>query len=124
MTEKADRVLRSAAERHDCEVELSTEGEAPSATSDQALVDAFAAEAAGVDGVDHVMERDALGGSEDATYLLQRVQHTGGLACYVCVGTDHPGGHHTPTFDVDEASLPVGVASLTRALLAVADGRT
>ncbi|MFB6268354.1 MAG: amidohydrolase [Halobacterium sp.] len=123
MKEKSERVLHSAAEMHDCEVELSTEGEAPSATSDQALVDVFAAEAEGVDGVDHVMERDALGGSEDATYLMQRVQDTGGLACYVCVGTDHPGGHHTPTFDVDEDSLAVGVDSLTRAVRAVAADR-
>ena len=121
--EQAERVLHSAAQMHDCEVELSTEGEAPSATSDQALVDAFAATAEGVDGVEHVMERDALGGSEDATYLMKRVQETGGHACYVCVGTDHPGGHHTPTFDVDEASLPVGVDSLTRAVLAVATDR-
>jgi len=45
MKEKAERVLESSADMHDCEVTLSTEGEAPSATSDQALVDVFAGEA-------------------------------------------------------------------------------
>lgn len=123
MKEKAHRVLRSSAEMHDCDVELTTEGEAPSATSDQALVDAFAAEARDVDGVDHVVERDDLGGSEDATYLMNRVQDSGGLACYVCVGTDHPGGHHTSTFDVDEASLAVGIDALTRSIRRVASER-
>ncbi|MCG1002378.1 MULTISPECIES: amidohydrolase [Halobacterium] len=120
MKEKADRVLHSAAEMHDCEVELSTEGEAPSATSDDELRDVFGAEAAGVAGVDTVTERDDLGGSEDATFLMQRVQDHGGLACYVCVGTDHPGGHHTSTFDVDERSIDIGVESLTNAVLRVA----
>jgi aminobenzoyl-glutamate utilization protein A len=123
MKEKADRVLHSAADMHECEVELSTEGQAPSAESDQALVDAFAAVAGDHGGVNSVVERDALGGSEDATYLMQRVQDNGGLACYVCVGTDHPDGHHTPTFDVDEASLSIGVESLTDAILAVAADR-
>ncbi|WP_336034628.1 amidohydrolase [Halobacterium yunchengense] len=123
MKEKAHRVLRSAAEMHDCEVAVSTEGEAPSATSDQALVDVFAREAGGVDGVDRVVERDALGGSEDATYLMRRVQESGGEACYVCVGTDHPGGHHTPTFDVDEDSLWVGIDGLSRSVLSVAAER-
>ncbi len=123
MKEKADRVLRSAAEMHDCEVELSTEGEAPSATSDDGLREAFAAEAADVAGVDTVTERDDLGGSEDATFLMKRVQEQGGLACYVCVGTDHPGGHHTATFDVDERSLEIGVESLTEAISRVARDR-
>jgi aminobenzoyl-glutamate utilization protein A len=123
MKDHAERVIRSAADMHDCDVTLSTEGQAPSARSDQPLVDAFAAEAAGVDGVDRVVERDALGGSEDATYLMKRVQEHGGLACYVCVGTDHPGGHHTPTFDVDEESLAVGIDALTRSIQRVAARR-
>ncbi|MDH5021513.1 amidohydrolase [Halobacterium rubrum] len=120
MKEKADRVVRSAAEMHECTVETHTEGEAPSAESDQSLVDVFSAVAGEHGGVDSLVERDALGGSEDATYLMQRVQETGGQACYVCVGTDHPGGHHTPTFDVDERSLAVGIDTLTDAVRRVA----
>jgi aminobenzoyl-glutamate utilization protein A len=120
MKEKAERVLRSSADMHDCEATLSTEGEAPSATSDQALVDVFAGEAGALRGVENVLERDNLGGSEDATYLMNRVQDRGGLACYVCVGTDHPGGHHTPAFDVDEDSIPIGIEALTRSILSVA----
>jgi len=85
--------------------------------------------AAGVVGADADVTRqpavvlDALGGSEDATYLMQRVQDNGGLAGYVCVGTDHPGGHHTPAFDVDEDSLDVGVDTLTDAIRGVAADR-
>jgi aminobenzoyl-glutamate utilization protein A len=48
---------------------------------------------------------------------MRRVQERGGEAGYVCIGTDHPGGHHTATFDVDERSLAIGVDVLTGAVL-------
>ncbi len=114
--EHARRILRSAAEMHDCEVEIETGAEAPSARSDDALVSIVGDVAREVDGVDRILERDDLGGSEDATYLMQTVQENGGLACYVGVGTDHPGGHHTSTFDVDEESIRHGVEVLSGAI--------
>jgi aminobenzoyl-glutamate utilization protein A len=123
MREHAERVLRSAAEMYDCEVELTTEGVAPSAESDQAIVDVVHAIASSTRGVDSPMERDDLGGSEDATYLMQRVQERGGKACYVGVGTDHPGGHHTPEFDVDEASLRIGIDVLSDSIVELAARR-
>jgi len=120
--EHATRILESAAEMHDCTVEIETGGEAPSAKSDEAVVEAVAGVAEGVDGVESVVRRDDLGGSEDASYLMRRVQERGGAAGYVCIGTDHPGGHHTATFDVDEASLAIGVDVLAGAVLSLAGG--
>jgi aminobenzoyl-glutamate utilization protein A len=117
MSEHATRVIESAATVHDCEVEIESVGEAPSATSDQEIVDVVHAIASTTEGVDSPVERDSLGGSEDATYLMQEVQDNGGLAAYVDVGTDHPGGHHTPTFDVDEESLRIGIDVLTDSIL-------
>ncbi|MFB6085074.1 MAG: amidohydrolase [Halorientalis sp.] len=113
---RADRVIDHAAAVHDCEVEIETAGRAPSAENDPPLVDAVAAVADRTDGVESVLRHDELGGSEDATYLMRRVQDHGGKAAFVCVGTDHPGGHHTATFDVDEESLPVGVAVLAETI--------
>ncbi|WP_226040496.1 amidohydrolase [Natrinema sp. DC36] len=109
MKRRTRRVLRSAAQMHDCEVEIETGAEAPSATSDQELVSVVADVAGETAGVKRVLERDDLGGSEDATFLMRKVQENGGRACYVGVGTDHPGGHHTATFDVDEASIGHGI---------------
>ena len=123
MVERATRVLESAAEMHGCEVDVEVGGEAPSATSDAAIVDVVSEVAAGTDGVDSVLDRDRLGGSEDATYLMQRVQERGGKACYVGVGTDHPGGHHTPEFDVDEASLRIGIDVLSDSIVELAARR-
>jgi aminobenzoyl-glutamate utilization protein A len=121
--ERAYSVIESAAAMHDCEVELTPDGEAPGAESDDAVVDVVETVAGRTTGVDSVLRTDDLGGSEDATFLLNRVQERGGRAAYVGVGTDHPGGHHTATFDVDEDSLVVGVEVLTEAVLALARDR-
>ncbi|MFB6110934.1 MAG: amidohydrolase [Halobacteriaceae archaeon] len=120
MWDKATRVVEHAAGMHGCEATVTTAGEAPSATSDQALVDIVLGVARELEGVESPIERDELGGSEDATYLMQRVQEQGGLATYVGVGTDHPGGHHTATFDVDEDSIPIGVDLLAGAIERIA----
>jgi aminobenzoyl-glutamate utilization protein A len=116
MKTRARTVLRSAAEMHDCEVSIKTGAEAPSATSDGELVSVVADVAGDTAGVERVLERDDLGGSEDATFLMKKVQENGGTACYVGVGTDHPGGHHTATFDVDEASIGHGIDVLAGAI--------
>ncbi|MFC6786127.1 amidohydrolase [Halobaculum halobium] len=121
MDEKAHRVIESAADMHEVDVDIETLGRAPSATSDQELAGPIAEIAGEVDGVTNVIERDELGGSEDATYMMQAVQDNGGYATYVGVGTDHPGGHHTSTFDVEEESLDIGVDFLTAAVLEIAE---
>jgi len=117
MSEKADHVLEHAATMHDCGVSIATHAEAPSADSDDELVELVAEAAGEAESVTSLLERAPLGGSEDATFLMQQVQEHGGLATYVGIGTDHPGGHHTATFDIDEASLSIGVDVLSRAIL-------
>ncbi|OYR58087.1 amidohydrolase [Halorubrum halodurans] len=123
MYDHAERVLHSAAEMHDCSVDVTTMGAAPSATSDAALSDAIGEVARDVEGVTSVVESADLGGSEDATFMMERVQERGGLACYVGVGTDHPGGHHTSTFDVVERDIGLGIDVLSRAIRHVAETR-
>jgi aminobenzoyl-glutamate utilization protein A len=120
MWNHAQRVIESAAEMHACEADIQMLGEAPSAESDQALVDIVGEVAGRTAGVDDVLERDSLGGSEDATFLMQHVQNQGGLAAYVGVGTDHPGGHHTPTFDVEERDIAVAIDVLSASIREIA----
>ena len=115
--DRAKTVFENAAEMHDCEVDVDVESEAPSAESDEALVDIVQDVSQAHPDVTRATRRGDLGGSEDATFLMQRVQDNGGLATYVGVGTDHPGGHHTSTFDVDESSLGIGVDVLTDAIV-------
>jgi len=70
-----------------------------------------------------VTETAPLGASEDATFLMRRVHDQGGRAVYLLVGTDHPTAHHTPTFDIDERSLDIGVELLTTCVTAVTEDR-
>ncbi|AUV81698.1 amidohydrolase [Salinigranum rubrum] len=120
MGEHAERIVRAAGEMHACEVEIESVARAPSAVSDPELADVVGAVASGVEGVERVLPSDALGGSEDATYLMQHVQERGGKAAYVGIGTDHPTGHHTPRFDVDEESIRIGIETLSGAIERIA----
>ncbi|WP_458188125.1 amidohydrolase [Haladaptatus sp. NG-WS-4] len=120
MKSRLTKTLESAAEMHGCDVDIDVVSESPRADSDPELVDVVANVARDVDGVESVVPTADFGASEDATFLMERVQEEGGLATYLIVGTDHPTSHHTPTFDVDERSLGVGVDVLTKSILSVA----
>lgn len=117
MRESVYRCLNSAAEMHDCSVDVLVIGEAIRWDCDQPMVDLVANVAEGVDGVDDVISRDALGASEDATYLMRTVSQNGGTATYLGIGASNPSGHHTPRFDIDEAVLPIGVSILSTSVL-------
>jgi aminobenzoyl-glutamate utilization protein A len=123
MLDELHTTFGAAAEMHGCNVDVDVVSKSPRADSDPELVDVVADAARETDGVETVVPTADFGASEDATFLMERVQGNGGLACYCIVGTDHPTSHHTPTFDVDERSLPVGVDVLTNAIVSVAKGR-
>ncbi len=123
MSDRVERTLEAAAEMHGCELEVEIGAEAPSAESDDELRALVGDVAETVDGVEDVVDQSALGGSEDATFLMKEVQDNGGLACYVGVGTDHPGGHHTATFDVDEPTIQHGIDTLSGAIEEIAETR-
>lgn len=121
MKQRAETVISTAAEMHDCDVEISYGSEAPSANSDEALAEVVSTAAEGVEGVDEIVPISSFRASEDATFLMKHVQDRGGLATYVGIGTDHPGGHHTATFDVDETSIRIGVDVLTNTIRAISE---
>jgi aminobenzoyl-glutamate utilization protein A len=113
--------IRGAAESHGCTLAFDVVSESPRADSDPALIDHVAETAAGVSGVETVLDTADFGASEDATFLMERAQADGGVATYLVVGTDHPGAHHTPTFDVDERSIQIGADVLSEAVLGFGD---
>ncbi|ELZ27541.1 amidohydrolase [Halosimplex carlsbadense 2-9-1] len=113
---RVDRVLEHAAGMYDCELSTETIGRAPRVDSDPVLASTVCEAAAPVSGVEEVRRRGAFGASEDATYFMDAVAANGGQATYVIVGTDHPSGHHTPRFDVDEPSIDIGTEVLAGAI--------
>ena len=123
LEDRAEDILENAARVHDCAVDVSVRTGAPSASCDERLVDTVAA-AARAQGAEVVPEDgSALGGSEDATRLMRAVQRGGGTATYVGFGASNPTGHHTATFDVDEAVIPLAVDVLADTVCAIADSK-
>lgn len=118
MTESADRTLRSAADMHECSLSTKTEGQAPSVDSNDSLRGVVEDAAQGVEDVETVRPSAEFGASEDVTYFMRQVAEDGGDATLVIVGTDHPSGHHTSRFDVDETSIGIGIDVLTRSVRA------
>ncbi|RQG93570.1 amidohydrolase [Natrarchaeobius chitinivorans] len=116
MTTHVDRILRTAGEMHDCELETTVIGQAPRVDSDPELAEVVETVAQRTPGVDSVERHADFGASEDATYFMRRIADAGGCGTYVVVGTDHPGGHHTPRFDVDERSIEIATTVLTDAI--------
>ncbi|QFU81298.1 amidohydrolase [Natronorubrum aibiense] len=119
MKDRLERTIKSAARMHGCRADVDVVSESPRADSDPELQSLVSTVANGVDGIDRVLPAADFGASEDATFLMDRVQRDGGLATYMIVGTDHPTSHHTPTFDVDEDSLEHGVDVLVETIRAL-----
>ena len=58
------------------------------------------------------IDRAELGGSEDVSYFMERVQQRGGQAAYLLIGTELAAGHHNSYFDFNEDVLPKAVSLL------------
>ncbi|MFB6197941.1 MAG: amidohydrolase, partial [Halobacteriaceae archaeon] len=121
MKSEVMRILESAAEMHGCDVEPEIVSESPRADSDEGLWSVVADVAEDMESVDTVVPTVDFGASEDATFLMEHVQKQGGLAAYSIVGTDHPTGHHTGTFDVDEETIDIGIELLSQSIESLDD---
>ena len=65
--------------------------------------------------------RGAAAGSEDATYMMERVKQHGGQASYIIFGTELSAGHHNEKFDFNEQVMAVAVKTLAAIALNVAE---
>ena len=117
MLERAEAILHGAALGQGVEVDIKLVGRTTTAASDDTLAVRVAQSASGIDGLDVSAASHVTGGSEDATYFMRRVQERGGKAIYAVIGSDIPSGHHTPTFDINEADLPWAIEALAKALI-------
>ncbi|WP_311750910.1 amidohydrolase [Proteus columbae] len=60
-----------------------------------------------------------LGGSEDVSLMVRRVQEKGGKAIFFLVGADQSDGHHKEKFDIDEEALSIGLTLFTEGILSI-----
>ena len=117
MYAQAQRVLQAAAEMYDCRLEIRPMGAAESAGSDRVMAERVENAARTVGGF-QLLPTFKSGGSEDVTYMMQRVQQNGGLAVSVGLGADISGIRstdkekhgqilraHTSKYDIDEGAF-------------------
>lgn len=116
MTEQANRILRAAAAMHDVQCTTEHAGVTEQIVCDQWCVDYLANVLQGADCVKEVLPVVQLSGSEDASFMMKRVQENGGKATYMLFGSklDYP--HHHPAFDFEEGALPVAVETFIRVI--------
>jgi len=113
MYKEAVRILKAAAAMYDVTVELIEMGGAVGCDSNPDLVARLHQVAVDSGLFEAVLPSINLGGSEDCTYFMERVQKRGGQATYLIVGTELMAGHHDSYFDFNEEVLVSSVALLS-----------
>ena len=106
LKEKAEKIIKSSADMYDVKAEIFLVGEAPNAVGDKFLEDIVKDIGKSMGKFHTILENeDKPGGSEDFTFMLNKVQENGGKGVYFQIGSDKITGHHTSTFDIDEDIL-------------------
>lgn len=114
MYEEAIRILEASAAMQGVQVKATLMGSAAGCKNDEELAIRIKKVAEGLNLFKEVLAIDAGGGSEDCTYLMERVQQQGGQALYTMIGTKIAAGHHNSYFDFDEDALELASIFLSR----------
>lgn len=110
--EKALNIIKAGASMYDVEYTVTEAGGAASAEGDEELASMVKSIAKEI-GVKNIMDKGSVGGSEDATYFMERVQKRGGKANYYQVITPIAASHHNNCFDFDERGLLLALTIYT-----------
>ena len=105
MFEKAGKIIEHSAKMYDLFYEIKIIGEGIGCNCDGELVEIAAREAIKIKGINEVQREFYFGASEDVTWMMKRVQETGGKAIYMIFGTDISEQHHNEGFDFNEETL-------------------
>ena len=109
---EAVRIVEAAAAMQGVKVVLQLMGGAAGCDNDPALVERIRQVAERQRLFTEILPAGNIGGSEDCTYFMERVQQNGGQAAFVMVGTELAAGHHDCFFDFNENALVPGIALL------------
>lgn len=118
MVSEARRMIQASAAMYNVETVISEAGGAPACVADHELGADIKALAEATGGFGEVIDYMDLGGSEDCSYFMERVQQKGGRAAYLMYGTEIAAGHHNSCFDFNENCLHKAVAMLTELAIA------
>ncbi len=109
---EAVRITEAAAAMQGVDVSLQLMGGAAGCVNDAALVQRIETVVRRLGLFSEIVPAGNIGGSEDCTYFMERVQQRGGQAAFVMIGTELAAGHHDCFFDFNEDALAPGAALL------------
>ncbi|MFJ9497962.1 zinc-binding metallopeptidase family protein [Brevibacillus centrosporus] len=109
---RAIDIIHGSAKMYGVESQIDIVGKAGSSDPSPELLPYIRAQASKVKDVASIVDTTSAGGSEDATYLMERVKQIGGLASYLVFGTTLAAGHHNEKFDIDEEVMKIAVKTL------------
>ncbi|NMC31590.1 MAG: M20 family metallo-hydrolase [Veillonellaceae bacterium] len=112
---EAVRIIEAAAAMQGCQVSMKLMGGAAGCENDPELVARIRKVAERQKLLPDIVEAGNIGGSEDCTYFMERVQKNGGQAAFVMVGTELAAGHHDSFFDFNEEALVPAIALMSGA---------
>jgi aminobenzoyl-glutamate utilization protein A len=111
-------ILNGAAAMYDVDLTIETVGEAKTSDSSEVLKEYIKKMLEPMEEVNAVlMDSPFAAGSEDATYMMEKVKTNGGLASYLIFGTTLAAGHHNERFDIDETVMKIAVTSFLKLLI-------
>jgi len=110
---EAVRIIEAAAAMHGVTVTIEETGSAACCENDAALVERIRQVVERQHLFSEIVPAGNIGGSEDCTYFMERVQKRGGQAAFVMVGTELAAGHHDSHFDFNEDALIPAIALMS-----------
>lgn len=114
----AINIIKGTAMAHQVDVNIEVVGEAKSCECSTELVDFVGETVKNISEITNVQLLSSdCAGSEDATYMMEKVKNNGGLATYVVVGTTIAAGHHNEKFDIDELGMKIGIKALAQVVI-------
>ncbi|MBS0994133.1 amidohydrolase [Gluconobacter cerinus] len=113
LTASARRTLQGAALTQGVDATIDVYGTAISAASDPDVMERLRDAVCFTNG-GSIVQSWPIGGGDDATFMMQRVQDRGGKAGYCLFGSDIAAPHHASLFDFDETVLQTAVTVLSR----------
>lgn len=114
MYNKTLEVLKASAAMYGVEVETKLVGGAAGGEGDEELASVVRSVVEKLEIMREIKDTENLNGSEDVTYMMEKVQKHGGKATFMIIGTPISAPHHNGKFDFKEEVLVNGVKIFTK----------
>jgi aminobenzoyl-glutamate utilization protein A len=121
VTDRVRQIIKGSAETWGVVAEQRLIGRAPIAPQSGTLANVIKDCAVGMPGLTEARDWVESRVAEDGNVFLAEVANMGGHGAFIIIGSDIKGGHHTPSFDIDERSLALGVSLLSKVCLQLLD---